>query len=338
MTDSIASVEAVIAVDGAELSGTLATPPGPPAPGVLLLGGTFSDLRDGDADPGHRPDIPPHGMYRVLADALAAAGFAVLRFDRRGCGASSGDRPDRAQEISDALEAWGWLDRHEAVSGAWAMVGESAGAYVACRLMAAAATPRAVVLQGALHRSIAGLIDFNAQRARRYWERGEAARDWMWHHARSEYESAVIGAELLSAMLDGRSEVAVVDARGTFTRTLDGLDYDLRFAPAEQFRFVSCPTLVLHGGDDLNVPTEDAFATARELWAAGNRDVEVTILARADHSMQATPPDEDERLRERMSFASFRRPFHARYPGVVVDFLSRQADRTSRAGDIPVPS
>ena len=32
---------------GAQLAGTLATPDGPRAPSVLLLGGTFSDLRDG---------------------------------------------------------------------------------------------------------------------------------------------------------------------------------------------------------------------------------------------------------------------------------------------------
>ncbi len=131
-------------------------------PGVLLLGGTFSDLRDGDADPRNRPDIPPHGMYRLLAASLTTAGFAVLRFDRRGCGESTGSRPDRATEIEDGLAAWRWLAAVTGVSSSIAIVGESAGAYVLCRMAAAGATPAAAVLQGALHRSIAGLIGFNA--------------------------------------------------------------------------------------------------------------------------------------------------------------------------------
>lgn len=320
MTD----VEVRIPVRGAEISGTLALPIGDRAPTVLLIGGTFSDLRDGDPDPRHWPDIPAHGMYRVLSDGLVEAGLAVLRFDRRGCGASSGERPDRAIEIEDAMAVWRWLGRHEAVAGAWAMVGESAGAYVLCRLMAAGARPRAVVLQGALHRSIAGLIEFNASRARRYWERGAREREWMWAEARREYESAVVGPALLAAINEPGQLVRVEDVRGVFERAIDPLDYDIRLPPADQFEFVRCPALVLHGGDDMNVPVEDAFDTTRALWTAGNRDVELTVISRADHSMQSTPVDEETRLRERMSFASFHRPFHPRYPAVIVDFLRRQ--------------
>jgi uncharacterized protein len=322
--------EVTLPTGGAELAGTLATPEGAPVPGVLLLGGTFSDLRDGDADPRHRPDIPPHGMYRLLSDGLVAAGFAVLRFDRRGCGASTGSRPDRATEIADAFAAWQWLDRQDSVAGAAAMVGESAGAHVLCRVIAAGAQPAAVVLQGALHRSIAGLIEFNASRARSYWQRGEEERAWMWANARHEYESAVIGAAMVEAIAEGGGRsVQVVDERGTFERSLTDLDFDIRYPPAEQFHFVQCSSLILHGADDLNVPVEDAFETAKSLWAAGNRDVEITILPGADHSMQSTPDDEDERLRERMSMASFRRPFHARYPGVIAEWLHRVTHRSS---------
>lgn len=323
MTD----VQVTIPVDGAELSGTLALPGGDPSPAVLLIGGTFSDLRDGDPDPGYWPDLPAHGMYRVLSEGLVGGGFAVLRFDRRGCGSSSGERPDRATEIADALAAWEWLGRRASVDGAWGMVGESAGAYVLCRLVAAGARPQAAVLQGALHRSIAGLIQFNASRARAYWDRGEAEREWMWTEARREYESAVTGTELVAALRDGRRSIRIEDSRGTFERSVDELGYDVEFPPAEQFSVLECPALVLHGADDLNVPVEDAFDTVAALWAAGNRDVELTVVARADHSMQSTPADEETRARERMTFASFRRPFHHRYPGVIVDFLIRQRRR-----------
>lgn len=318
--------EVSIAVEGAQLGGTLAVPGGPPAPAVLLLGGTFSDLRDGDPDPRHWPDIPPHGMYRVLSDGLVRAGFAVLRFDRRGSGSSTGERPDRATEVSDAYAAWEWLGRQASVAGAWAMVGESAGAYVLCRLVAAGARPHAAVLQGALHRSIDGLIEFNASRTRAYWERGPAAREWMWVHARREYESAVTGQALVAAIRRRERLVRVEDSHGAFERSTDDLQYDIDHPPADQFRVLGCPTLVLHGAEDLNVPVEDAFATVQSLWDAGNRDVDLIILAHADHSLQATPADVDERIRERMTFESFRRPFVSSFPGVIADFLVRQRD------------
>lgn len=293
-------------------------------PGVLLLGGTFSDLRDGDADPRHRSDIPPHGMYRLLAEGLTTAGFAVLRFDRRGCGESTGSRPDRATEIEDGLAAWRWLAAETGVSSSIAIVGESAGAYVLCRMAAAGATPAAAVLQGALHRSIAGLIGFNAERARAWWERGPEERSWMWAKARREYESAALWPAIAAALEAGDPSVAVNDEHGRIEHDLTDLAFDIANPPAEQFRHLRCPTLVVHGADDLNVPVEDSFETIRALWDAGNRDVELRILAGADHSMQQTPDDVDERVRERLSMASFRRPFHALYPTVVTEFLVRR--------------
>jgi alpha-beta hydrolase superfamily lysophospholipase len=321
----ISERDVLIPVVGAVLAGSLTSPAvARPVGRVLLLGGTFSDLRDGDADPRHRPHIPPHGMYRRLAESLSMAGFGVLRFDRRGCGASTGSRPDRATEIEDALVAWDWLVSNPDLAGPAAMVGESAGAYVLCRMAAAGRMPAAAVLQGALYRSIAGLIDFNASRARAYRDRGPAEAAWLRENAPSEYESAFAGGALVKALEEGRSSVTFDGPEGRVERSLDDLAYDVALPPEDQFRYLACPTLVLHGADDLNVPVEDCFATLQALWRAGNRDVELHVLPGADHSMQATPDDPDERLRERMSFRSFLRPFHDRYPDVVTEYLVRR--------------
>jgi dipeptidyl aminopeptidase/acylaminoacyl peptidase len=250
--------------------------------------------------------------------------LAVLRFDRRGCGQSSGSRPDRATEIGDALAAWDWLEAQPETSDRLAMVGESAGAYVVCRMAAAGRRPAAAILQGALHRSIAGLIDFNSTRAREYRDRGPDEAAWLRSNAPRELESAAAGPGLVEALQAGRTTVAFDGPEGRVERSLDDLAFDVAYPPAEQFRYIACPTLVLHAADDLNVPPEDCFATVQSLWEAGNRDVELRLLPGADHSFQATPENRDERLRERMSFESFRRPFHGLYPGVITEYLVRR--------------
>ena len=68
---------------GITLAGTLTTPPGDtPVPGIVLISGSGPQDRD-ETIFGHRP-------FLVLADYLTRAGFAVLRFDDRGVGSSTG--------------------------------------------------------------------------------------------------------------------------------------------------------------------------------------------------------------------------------------------------------
>ncbi|MCZ4637974.1 alpha/beta hydrolase, partial [Streptomyces rubrogriseus] len=69
----------VTADDGTSLAGTLSLPAGPgPHPAVLLLHGSGPLDREGNT-----PRLPLN-LGRPLADALAAAGVAALRYDRRG--------------------------------------------------------------------------------------------------------------------------------------------------------------------------------------------------------------------------------------------------------------
>jgi len=314
-----------ILVDGTRLTGTLAIPEvSARTPAVLLIGGTLSDTRDGDVDPRTRPGVPPHGMYRRLAHALARAGLASFRFDRRGSGENEpGPRPDRATEIADAAAVWTWLDRQTEVAGARAMVGESAGAYVLCRLAAEGIAPAAAVLQGALHRSIPEMIAWNYGRARDFIARGDAERRWLAEELPIEYQNGILVDAMLAALDAGQRTVRVEHDGVVHERSLAGLDYDLRHPPADQFAQLTCPVLVIHGAEDMNVPVEDAFATIATLWRAGNRSVDLTILAGADHSFQLGPDDPEVRLRERLTLRSFGRPFHPAYPAPIVDFLAR---------------
>jgi pimeloyl-ACP methyl ester carboxylesterase len=68
---------------GIELAGTLTLPEGDaPAPAVVLISGSGPQNRD--------EEVAGHRIFHVLADHLTRAGVAVLRFDDRGVGESTG--------------------------------------------------------------------------------------------------------------------------------------------------------------------------------------------------------------------------------------------------------
>jgi predicted acyl esterase len=87
-----------------QLAGTLSVPKGAgPFPAVILISGTGHNTRD--------EDVWGHKVFLVLADALSRAGIAVLRYDKRGVGGSTGDY-DSATTVdftSDAQAAVNWL-------------------------------------------------------------------------------------------------------------------------------------------------------------------------------------------------------------------------------------
>ncbi|WP_412068618.1 alpha/beta hydrolase [Rubrivirga sp. IMCC43871] len=115
------SEEITVASGGVELAGTLILPEGaPPHPAVVLVHGSGRQGRHTDA-------------YRSWADLLAREGLAVVLFDKRGGGASSGD-PDAdlrtlADDVVAVARALG--ARPEVDAGRVGLMGWSQGGWVA---------------------------------------------------------------------------------------------------------------------------------------------------------------------------------------------------------------
>ncbi|MDE0188141.1 MAG: alpha/beta fold hydrolase [bacterium] len=315
-----------VEVDGATLAGTLTVPDTDgPWPMTLLLGGTFSDLRDADVDPKRREGVPKRGMYKILAHGLAEVGIASYRFDRRGAGESTGEfGVERAQEVADAGAVWRWVRALPECNGKAAMLGHSAGAYVLCRVALEVGQPDAAVLQGALYRSIAELLRYNYSLVLDYIQLGEEQAAWVRDHCPKAYEDALM-MDALVAAIEGGDAIVEAEVDGEpITRDLSSLRYDLDLPPEDQFRLLTAPTLVLHSSEDLNVPVEDAFDTVAALWAAGNRDVELRILPGGNHSFQFDAEDYETRVQEKITMENFARPFDPLYPAVVIDYLARR--------------
>jgi pimeloyl-ACP methyl ester carboxylesterase len=286
-----------------------------PAPAVALVAGSGADTRDGDLEPGWPPGtegVPAPGSMRRIAHHLAEHGIASLRWDRRGFGASGGDAnaADYDSDLEDAAAAVRWLQARPELRGdKVAVAGHSAGALTACRVCRDVPGVAAAALLGALASPIEDMLRWNLARVANHWDEFTAdQRAWLEANlptqlVRSEgveryLEAAAAGEE--TVRLEGHG--VTVEMRTARTRQDLATDY------AAEFRHVRCPALVLHGGDDLNVPVSDALTTYRALRQAGNDDVELQILPGLEHYFNPVSPDPGRRVWERVSLEALRRP------------------------------
>jgi pimeloyl-ACP methyl ester carboxylesterase len=109
------------------LAGTLTQPNGPgPFPAAVMIAGSGPQNRDETVD-GHR-------LFLVIADRLTRDGIAVLRYDKRGVGASKGDYANATQVdfAADAEAAFHWLIAQPGIAAAKVgLIGHSEGAEIA---------------------------------------------------------------------------------------------------------------------------------------------------------------------------------------------------------------
>lgn len=126
------------------LAGTLSLPAtGKRSPAVLMVAGS------GRIDRNENGGMVRLNVFRDIAAYLAAQGFATLRYDKRGIGASEGDFYDTGfhDEAADAFAALKYLRAHQAVDPQLVfLLGHSAGAIIAVRMAATGAEVAGLVL------------------------------------------------------------------------------------------------------------------------------------------------------------------------------------------------
>ncbi|HSX00012.1 MAG TPA: alpha/beta fold hydrolase [Patescibacteria group bacterium] len=132
--------------DNYTLAGTFVSPAeSKPLPAVLMLPGSGQTNRDDNAQ---KLAI---NVFPQMAEALSNLGFASLRYDKRGAGASQGDywRSGFTDRITDARGAVEWLRSQPNVDPRHIYVlGHSEGALVATSLAAGNTTLAGIILLG----------------------------------------------------------------------------------------------------------------------------------------------------------------------------------------------
>lgn len=112
---------------GVRLAGTLTLPTGKGSfPAVILIAGSGALNRD--------EEVAGHKVFLVLSDALARAGMAVLRYDKRGIADSTGNYGEATTEdfTADAEAALKWLSHQPTIdSKRIGLLGHSEGGLIA---------------------------------------------------------------------------------------------------------------------------------------------------------------------------------------------------------------
>jgi hypothetical protein len=285
--------------DQVTLAGTLTLPQaeGTYAAAILISGSGGQD-RD-ESLLGHKP-------FLVLSDHLTRAGFAVLRFDDRGVGKSTGDplAADSRYFARDVSAAMDFLSRHAEIDPKKiGLIGHSEGGLIAplvatsrrdvafiVTLAGPGVTGREIVLnQSAAIEKADGVPEAVSAVNRELLLEALSALD-------QKLGEAEIRVKLAARFEEIRARLPEADRGELTTTTLERgiaplltpwfrffLDYD----PRPTLATVRCPVLVLNGELDLQVdPKLNVPEIERALRQGGNSDVETMVLAGLNHLFQ----------------------------------------------------
>lgn len=287
-----------VSIQGAEgaLGGAYLAGDGAGRPAVLLHPGSGPTDRDGNQRNLRSDNI------RLVAEAIAAAGYPTLRVDKRGVGASAAP-PLREENISLELYAQDvrrWIDWLTQEQGAPCVIllGHSEGGMIA--MLAAAEDERVcgLVLAATLGRPAADVI------------------------------ADQLRAGLQPSLLDQALEINAALARGERVDNVPSALSALfrpsvqpfligfyRLNPPEVLTRSSAPALVLQGDNDLQITVADAQALA-----AARAGVELRVIEGMSHMLRQAPRDRAGNI---ASYNDHATPIDAEAIAAILAFLAR---------------
>jgi hypothetical protein len=274
-----------------KLAGTLTLPQGTgPFAAVVLIAGSGPNTRN--------EPLLGHQVFLVLADYLTRHGIAVLRYDKRGTGASGGDYANATTMdfAADAEAAAAYLRaRQEIDPRRVGLIGHSEGGLIAPIVAVKDPTTAFIVMmagpgvdgldilmeQGRLIPKAMGLTDAVV-------DKGAAFRQQLFDIVRSEKDPQVAAARLKAAA-DAFAKANGVAPEGVELQAglvnSDWFRFFYDYDPAVTLRQLRCPVLALIGSKDLQVAADQNLPPIRAALAH-DPDAEVEELPGLNHLFQ----------------------------------------------------
>lgn len=286
---------------GIRLAGTLSLPNKEGSfPAVILISGSGPQNRD--------EEILGHKPFLVLADYLTKKGIAVLRYDDRGVGASTGDFKTATtfDFADDAEAALAYLQtRKEINQKKLGLLGHSEGGIVAplvasrskqvdfVIMLAGTALrgDRLLLLQQELIAKSMGVPETEIAKSREVNsnifaillenEKEELAKE----KART-YLKDFMSKNPPSQKPAGMNEETLINTQLAQVFNPWMLNF-LKYDPAPALKKVKCPVLALNGDKDLQVPADANLSVIeQQLKAAGNKKVSIKKYPGLNHLFQ----------------------------------------------------
>lgn len=226
-------------------------------PVVVLVSGSGSQPRDEEL----WPLVPKYRPFRQIADRLARAGVATLRFDDRGTDASGGSAAlaTTADLADDVRQIVAWLrQRPDLNSARVGILGHSEGGAIGP--MVAAADPRiaAVVIMAGPGKSGLAIL-------------------------RDQFRYPIETTAELSPVQRDSQLAGVEQSVQGWAQSSPWTRWFAAYDPIAVARKVRQPVLILQGALDRQVSAGQADTLAHAIRASGNRDVTVHVYPGFNH-------------------------------------------------------
>ncbi len=254
--------------DDIQLAGTLSIPTHSdgPYPVVFLNSGTGPQDRDGNSAP-----VLMSYMFKEMAQRYTEVGVAVMRYDERGVGESTGDYESATLSdlVGDVQVLLAYLKVHPAIdSKRIAFLGHSEGGVIGPLVMAADPTLAAGIFLGAPSITLDHIMIEQLEH--------QASLDELVTHREMILGYIPLIEEFLA---DIRAEREPAEELMNVNWMREHMAYD----PIGTIQQLQVPILIVQGEKDFKVMPYHAEALANALQEAGNQEVSLEIIPNATH-------------------------------------------------------
>ncbi len=291
------------------LAGTLTLPDGNPTfPAAVLISGGGAHDRDYTIF-GQKP-------FKIMADYLSRRGIAVLRYDDRGTGESTGDRSISTTEdyAEDALAAVEFLkSRSDIDPDRICLIGHSEGGTIASIVAAKYPNISCVIM---IASPGLGGVEYNLQyemavgRAmgltEKKLEERRAIQEKVFEVILNKKDGDTAKVQLTKIYRENYPDLTEEKVEAGLKRLLSPwFIYNLTYDPATTLKSIQCPVLVIFGERDVQVPPKDnAKAIRGALAGSESNDYRIEIIPELNHLMQTCvtgSPEEYGKIEETIS-------------------------------------